>query len=476
MAAAAVAARNRPPWPDEGWFSSASYNLARHGFSGTTVLESGGTGLTRIEQRTYWVMPLYLAGEALWYKLFPATVFSTRAFTIIVMPFALWAFYLFLLHLMPQTRIPELGVCLLALSFLFMDNAGFARPDLLCATLGLWGLASYLALRENSLLLALLVSNAFIAASGLTHPNGLFHFCALLVLVLWYDRRRLSGSALAAAAAPYFLFGAAWLLYIAQDFPAFLDQFRANAVGNDRWAVTLNPLLLVWNEIRDRYLVAFGFATRGIALAKGFALAAYMAAVAGCLAEPRLRHKSAVRLLLLLLAVYFAAMALFNQKLSYYLVHILPIFIALLAVWSMWLWNTYPRARLPVASGLVLLITLETGGILWKAHRRSYVAAQRAMVQFLLAHTGPAARIDGSAALLYEMGFDPRLRDDPYLGLRGGPAPDAIVIEAIYRDFYASLAGQHAAEVHQIQDRLAGYTLAYNSGGYEVYLRLHRSL
>jgi hypothetical protein len=95
MSAATIAAWNRPPWSDEGWFSTASYNLAHHGFLGTIVIESAGTKLTRIEQRTYWVMPLNLLGEALWYKLAPANIFSTRLFTILWIPAALLAFYAF---------------------------------------------------------------------------------------------------------------------------------------------------------------------------------------------------------------------------------------------------------------------------------------------------------------------------------------------------------------------------------------------
>jgi hypothetical protein len=467
----AVAARNRIPWSDEGLFSSASYNLAHHGFLGTTVLESAGTGLTRIERHTYWVMPLYLLGQALWYKFVPASVLLTRTFTLLSVPLALWAFHVFLSRLLPQTRTPALGVCLLALSFIFLDNAGFARPDLLCCTLGLWGLATYLLLRERSLVRALFVSNAFIAASGLTHPNGVFHLCGLLVLVLWYDRSRLSVPALAAAAAPYVLFGAAWSLYILRDVPAFLDQTQANGINNERWPNTLNPFVLVWNEIRDRYVVAFGFMTRGFALAKAFALVAYGASVVVCLIEPRLRNKPSTRLLLLLLAVYFAAMSVFNQKLSYYLIHILPIYVALLAVVSAWVWNNYRRARPLVAAGLLALVSIETGGILLKAYQRSYVEDQRAAVRYLLAHTGPSDRIVGSASLIYEMGFDPRLRDDVYLGLRSGRVPDAVVIESLFRAEYASWEKQGRPDVQRIRARLSTYRLAYRQGAYEVYLR-----
>ncbi len=470
VAVAGVAAYNRLPWSDEGWFSSASYNLAKHGFFGTTVLETAGTHLTRIQQHTYWVMPLFPLGQALWYKLFPTTMFSTRAFTILCIPFALWAFQAFLAKLIPDTRAPALGFCLLALSFVFIDNAAFARPDVMCCTFGLGGLAVYLLLRERSLGWALFLSNAFIAASGLTHPNGIFHFVALLTLVLWYDWRRLSPSGFVAAAAPYVLFGSAWMLYILQDYPAFVDQMRENGM-NGRWTLTLNPLAIVWNEIRERYLVVFGFVTRGFALAKALALFAYLAAVAGCLASSGLRKRPSTRLLLLLLAVYFAAMSVFNQKLSYYLIHILPIYIALLSVWIVWLWDSYPRLRSLLAVAVILLMAVETGGILLKAHRRSYRATQRAMVDYLRSRTLPSDRIVGTAALLYEMGFDPRLRDDCYLGLRSGRASDAIVIEELYRIQYAAWSTERPADMRRIRERLSKYVLAYRNDDYDVYLR-----
>lgn len=465
----AIAARNRVPWPDEGWFSSASHNLAKHGFLGTTVLDSAETGLTRIERHTYWVMPLYLLGEALWYRIFPATMFFSRAFTIIWIPFALWGFFIILSRLLPGTGTARLGVCLLGLSFVFLDCAGDARPDFLCATLGIWGLAAYLALREKSLAAALFVSNALVAASGLTHPNGIFHFCGLVTLVLWHDRRRLSLGVLAAAAAPYLLLGSGWLIYILQDFPAFLGQMRANAVNNDRWTHTFNPFLVVWQEIHDRYGMAFGFETRGFALAKTFALFAYLASVAGCLIDRRLRKEPSTRLLLLLLAVYFCAMSVFNQKLSYYLIHILPFYIALLSVWCAHLWSLYPRARRLLAAALVVLVSVETAGIVMKAYKRTYSTALRATVQYVLANTRPGSRVVGSAALLYEMRFDPRLCDDFRLGVKSGHTPDAIVIDRVYRNLYLTLSQEHPADFEKVQERLAAYRLVYRNGDYEVY-------
>ena len=126
---AAIAACYRAPWSDEGWFSSASYNLARHGFLGTTVLDPTDMRLTRIDRRTYWVMPLYLLGQALWLKLFPPTLFAVRSFTLLWIPLAVFSFYRFLWRVTSNARASALAACLLALSFIFIDNACFARPD-----------------------------------------------------------------------------------------------------------------------------------------------------------------------------------------------------------------------------------------------------------------------------------------------------------------------------------------------------------
>ncbi|MFN7998815.1 MAG: hypothetical protein U0Q18_34645 [Bryobacteraceae bacterium] len=466
---AIVAAGNRPPWSDEGFFSSAAYNLSHRGFFGTTVLEAAGTGLTRIDQRTYWIMPIYPLGEALWYDLFPASLLSTRLYTIIWIPLALGAFYVFLSRL-AAARVAALGTCLLALSYIFIDNASFARPDLMCCAFGLVGLALYLSLRESSLEYALLASNTFIAASGLTHPNGIYHFAGLLVLVVWFDRKRLSWRAIGAAAAPYLVFGAAWAIYILKDYSAFADQMKANGT-NGRWTSTLNPVSIWWHEIRERYMVAFGLVTRGLALLKIGTLVAYWGTVLMCIGNGKLRRRGAVRLLLTMTAVYFVGMAVFNQKLSYYLIHIVPLYIALLAICIEYLWTGYPRWRSAIALAVTVLVAGEIGGIFVKSYQRSYQTEQIPAVQFALSRARPADRIDGSAALIYAMGFDRRLKDDYHLGLISGRQPDIVIVEPLYKLLYSDLERERPAEMAQVRERLAEYTLAYRNGDYDVYLR-----
>ena len=474
MLVAAVAAYSRIPWSDEGWFSSASYNLARHGFLGTTVIDPTDMHLTRIDHRTYWVMPLYLLGQALWLKLFPATIFAVRLFTLLWIPVALFSFYRFLWRVTSNARASALAACLLALSFIFIDNAGFARPDLMCCALGLSGLAAYVEWRAEHFYRALMVSNAFIAASGLAHPNGVFHLLGLAVLVLYYDRRRLNIAAVGAAALPYALFGAGWACYIVQDYPAFADQMRGNGM-NGRWAATLNPLAILRDEILLRYIPAFGLATRGWALLKLVALLTYLAAIAGALFQPGFRKQPSTRLILLLAAVYFAALAIFNQKLTYYLIHILPWHIALTALYVEWLWERFPVLRAALALAMIGLVGVETGGILLKSHSRSQIMAQeQAAIEFARAHARPQDRIVGTAALIYGFGFDARLRDDARLGTTSGRTPDIIIIEPLYRDLYDSWKVVRAGEMQAIKERLAAYRLAFDNGPCQVYLRPER--
>jgi hypothetical protein len=472
MALAALSARNRVPWDDEGEFSDAAWNLAAHGFMGTTVLDYPGDHLSHIGQRTYWVMPAYLLGQAAWYLVFPGTVFWARAFTIIWIPVALWAFARFLERFTGNREATALAVVFFGLSYSFVDNAGFARPDLMCCALGLSGPAAYVSFRERSLGLALLLGNGFVAASFLTHPNGVFHFLGLAAVVLWLDGRRLSAKLVLLSAVPYLAALGAWSLYIAGDPQAFAGQMLANGANNGRWTSTWNPILILKNEIVGRYFMAFGLMAGGSALAKAYALAAYLAAIVGVAATPALRQRRPVRGVLLLLAVYFVAMSVFNQKLNYYLPHILPWYAALLALWVQWLWTMHRRLRPLVGVAAALVVLVDCSGIVLRARQRSYLAAQQEAVGFLRTHTSPSDRIGGTAGLVYALHFDARLREDKYLGLQGGPPPDAVVVDPdMWGPKYREWEHDKPEVLRKVRHILDGYRLAFDRGGYKIYLR-----
>ena len=471
MALAAFSAYHRAPWDDEGEFSDASWNLAKHGFMGTTVLDQTEVGLPRIGQRTYCTMPLYLVGQAAWYLVFPGTVFWARAFSIAWIPLALFALFQFLWRFTGNRSASAVGTLFYGLSYVLIDNAGFARTDVMYCTLGLSGLAAYVMLRERSMFWALAASNTLVAASMMTHPNGVYHFLGLVLIVFWLDARRLNWKLVALSAVPYFVGVGLWMIYIMQDPNAFVTQM-ANYGKADRITKTFNPLMIVWREIVDRYLPSFGLVTRGAATLKALVLLAYVAGVIGAVATPGLRKQRPVRGLLYLLLVYFLAMSVFSQKLSYYLVNIVPWYAALLGIWLNWLWNERKGLRPVLAVAAALIMAVDCSGIVIRALKRSYIAAQRDAVAFLVSHTKPTDRISGTAGLIYALHFDDRLREDKYLGLRGGEQPDAVVVDPdMWAVRYKAWETELPDDLRRVQERLQQYQLAYDRGGYKIYLR-----
>ena len=466
---AGIAAYHRTPWSDEGWFSSAAYNLAHHGFMGTTVVDPESSGLTRINQRTYWIMPLFPVGQAAWYLLFPSSAFWTRAYTICWVPLLLWAFYRFLRPLFPDSEIPPVATILLSCSFILIDNAGFARPDVQCCALGLSGLAFYIVDRERNRRRAVFVANAFVAASILTHPNGVLHVVGLWALILYLDGMRMRFRDYANGVLPYLIFASLWGIYISRDFLAFREQMTVNGT-NGRWPSSFNPVSLVSREIQERYMVAFGFVTGGLARFKAIALAFYAAGVLGVICTKALRVQRSVRLLLILWAAYGIGLMIFNQKLNYYLIHIVPFYIALLAVWGDYLWRMRPRLRGAIVVGAAVLAGADLSGILVKSIQRSYVSEQKAAVEAALQRLPKSGLLNASASLIYAVQFDPRLLDDPMFGLRNGRSPQVIVVEELYRYQFAGWAHDHPDIYRQVMDRLARYKLVYHTPGYEVYV------
>ena len=470
IALSLLTAVTRAPWSDEGWFSSAAYNLATKGFPGTTVIEPSNAGLTRIDQHTYWTMPLYFPLQALWYKLAPSSIGSTRAFTLLMAVAGWFAFIGVLRGLgIRGPVVSALAPTLLACDYVFIYNSAFARPDFQCFAFGLAGLAAYLNLRERNLAWALILGNAGVVLSTLSHPNGILHFAGLVFLVLRFDRRRLNFGLLALAALPYVIFGAGYALYIAQDPQAFADQMGSNGNGNGRWTTTLNPLALIWNEFRWRYYVAFGLATGGIVRLKLVVLLSFVAAIVGALFDRSFRAKPGIRELLWLILIYFGIQCVFNQKLDYYLVHIEWLYVALLASWVSWLWNQRPSWKPALAAWMLLLIAIPTSGLLIHARVRSYKADMGPALDYLREHAANAHLIFGTAALVFDMNFDPRLLDDSYLGVNSGRRADYIVVETIYHDYYAGWQYSRADDFRKIASRLAEYSLVYDRNGYRIY-------
>lgn len=470
----------KAPWADEAWFAQASLNLATRGEMTTPVLETVGTKFKGLDRHTYWVMPLHLVTLAGWFKIFGFGLFTMRMLCVVFGVIALFSWYVTVKSLTGNQKIALLTFGLLACDYIFVQGAAFGRMDMMSHSLGAAALAVYLSLRERNFDRAVLAGQTLIAACGLTHPNGgVLFFLGLLFLTLYFDRARLRWRHLALAAIPYTIGAIAWGSYILDAPSDFVAQFTANASTGGRMSSLTSPLTAIKNEINLRYLTAFGLGSHsstssGPIWIKCFVLLAYIVALAGCLRVRKLRTDTGVRALLLLVGIFFVVLTFFDgQKLSLYLVHIVPFYTALVAVFLYWCYSTrfVPTALLALA--VCGLLSIQLGATLYRMklnlHANSYVPA----INFLKAHAHENSVVMGSAVLGFGLGYE-RVVDDVRLGFNSGRRPDFFVINDTYEDtirYYR--AGGEGAELAAHMNHLLTqeYELVYDQKFYQIYAR-----
>ncbi|MEN6536788.1 MAG: glycosyltransferase family 39 protein [Bryobacteraceae bacterium] len=470
LAILVIAAWHRLPWTDEANFSSPAYNLAKHGFFGTTTLDPDATHLLRIDQRTYWVMPLHSFLLAGWLLIFPPTVFSVRLFTVLLVPLLGWLTFRLARSLTGDRLIALVSATLLPLEYVFLYTGSWARPDVLCAVFGLAALCSYMDYRERDLGRAVRWAAFFLALSGLTHPNALLHVAGLIVLAVWLDRKRLARKQLLGAATVGLLTVSPYLFYISRDFQAFVQQMTVNTLGNDRWASGFNPFVVLWRELVERYGRAYGLLSPSLApRLKSVVLLSLGSALALFLFNRKARITQNVKQVLGLWAVYFTVQCLFNQKLSVYLIHILPLYAMLAAAAAVYISRRSRGLAVATVAWLVLVALVQTSGMLFISLRDSAVDGQRKLAVFVNQHAQNARRISGSVSLVYALRFDTRLKSDCSFGLNLKAKPDVAVIDGFCRESFDTWAQSDPDKLRAIRQRMSEYRLVYDEDGYQVY-------
>jgi hypothetical protein len=470
LALSIASATTKRPWCDEAWFASPALNLATKGTMGTSVLEPYGW-LKGIDQYTYWVTPLYLVTQAGWYKIFGFSLLSMRGLSMVWGLIALASWFLIMKTFSADKKLALLTMGLLAVDYFFVMFSSTGRMDMMSASLGFAAFAAYLHLRERSLKLAVFVSQALVAASGLTHPYGILPFAGLLFLTLYYDRSRLGWRHAGLAAIPYLIGGVAWGLYIMQEPQLFFAQFTGNingTLGKDRWIGLSSPLTALKMEIVERYLGSFGFARL-----KVLVLAAYVIALAGALATPAIRRHRGYRALLTVTAIYFAIMTIFEgSKVELYIIHVVPLYTAILAVWIRWCWMNRALPRFLIAGGVAALVTLQLGGIIYLAARNDYQNRYLPVITFLKERAATGDLIMGSAELGFQLGFADNLVDDTRFGFLTGKKPDYLVVEKQYAG-YIEMYRAKMPEMDRHVSNLLGseLQLVYQNAEYQVYAR-----
>ncbi|MCU1289851.1 MAG: family glycosyltransferase, 4-amino-4-deoxy-L-arabinose transferase [Acidobacteria bacterium] len=404
------------PQIDEGMFASPAYNLASEGYLGTTVLETEKSPLTRIEQRTYWVMPLYLLNTAASFKILGFSLFSMRFVNVLWGFGLLLAWYFIILKLTDNKNTAILCLILLACDYTVLDTSAAGRMDMMSASLGFIGIAAFLLLRERNLTLAVLLSQTFVAASGLTHPNGVLAFSGLAFLTFYFEFARLRLVHLAVALIPYLIGGTAFGIWVLQDYTAFKDQFIDNALMSGRMKGVSSPWSSFIREFTEKYPHAFGLAANsgghsGPIYLKSLILLGYVVGVFGVLFTKSLRRNYLA--LLITAAIYFVVMALIDgQKQTPYLIHIVPFYTALLAIYIIWLWE---KRIIPVpilAAGLCFFLALQTGGMALRIKQNTYGNFYQPTVDYLKINARENDVIMASADFGFGLNFPDNLLSD----------------------------------------------------------------
>lgn len=464
------------PQVDEAMFASPAYNLASKGHFGTTVLEMEKSPLTRIDQRTYWVMPLFLLNVSASFKTFGMSLFTMRLVSVFWGIVLLIAWYYIVLKLSDNQKVALLGLFLLAGNYTILDTASLGRMDIMSASLGFSGLAVYLSWRESNLFRAVFLSHCFVAASGLTHPNGIFAFFGLIFITVYLDFRRIELKHLALALLPYLIGGAAFGLWIMQDFTAFREQFVDNALMSGRMKSAASPLSGIIREFTEKYPHAYGLGSTssghsGPIYLKSLILIGYIAGIAGVAFTKSLRRNRNYFMLLVLTAIYFFVMALLDgQKQTPYLVHIVPFYCALLAIWLEWVWTRRSVPRPLLIFAVTALMILQVGGLILRIRQNTYAKVYQPAIKFLRENSNDKEMIMGSATLGFELMFPDNLLGDPKFGMVTGKRPRILVFDDESRNSWLE-SKEFYPEYYAYLPRMLDeeYDIVYENAAFQIY-------
>ncbi len=472
-------------WDNEAWFASPAFTLIHNGYLGTTIIESKGTWMEGIDRHTYWIPPLHPLLQALWYRLFGFGLLQLRYLSIVADAIVLLAWYGIVSSLTGNRVIALLSIVIPATDSRFLMFAALGRPDAACAAFGTLGWLAYLHLREKSLSRAILAGNALTAASCLTHPCGELYASGLLLLTLYFDRRRIGWRKFLFLLVPYAAALSAWGIYISQDPSRFAAQILGNIGGigteftgvNRLAGVTslLGALRGLKGEYFLRYGVPFGlYATSPADRMQLYALLVYTLGVAGCALTPSLRENRGYRALLGLGLLEFLTMAFLDAfKSTGYLTHTLPLAGALLAIYAHFLFSRVRPVQRPILAAALILFAAVQLTALWRSF---YVAPERWDYENALAflrRSGSPPRIIAAGEFAFAFGFDSGMVDDWRLGYFSGRRPPFIAANVIYSGWLQHSAAIdppiHAYMLRLLRDE---YRVAFHNSSYTVYQRI----
>ena len=461
----------RIPWADEAYVANPAWNLASHGFMGTTCIEMTRSHWTRIDQHTYNTFPVGILNLAFGYKLFGFSLVTTRLPSVLWALILLYAIYRFLIALDASPAQAALSVFLLAVDYNFMIAATFARLDMMYAALGFSALAVYAVLRPRHPATAVLASCSLAALALFTHPNGLIFIPALLVVELLGFPISIPWKTAALAVVPFAIGTACWLAYVAQDFSGALDQLHSNSYPG-RLTGFLHPFAAIRDEIVDRFLTAYGLTLgahpSGPVRARGLVMLAYVSAAILAVSIQQIRNARATRITLITLALFTAYLTFCDStRFVYYMMLVTPLYGMLLASMLTYFWNQQKRAA--VATIALCLAVLQIGGVGYRAFQNPYRNNFLPAILFLQAHASQADLVFADSAFSSRYGFDRNSKEEITLGYRSGVEPSYIVVDTEMASNMKGWKDKEPAIYAYMVRRLQTYARIYNSPSYQIY-------
>ena len=469
------------PGTDEGFFANPAFNLLTKGRFATTILETFATPFKGMDRHTYWIMPLQPLTLSFWYRLFGFSVLSTRSLSIVWGLVALASWFIIVRSLFKRTWLALLVLALLACDYIFIVCSSSGRMDIMSATLGFAGFATYLWFRERSLILAILISQALIVMSGLTHPMGLLPFFGLITLTLYFDRKRIGIKHVGIALVPYLVGGLAWGSYILQDPSSFYSQFFANAtMGSDentgsRFVGLFSPFTGLKLELTQRYFANFGFSRRDTSTThiKILFLLLYVVGVLGSLLVREIRRTANYKILLGMTLVYFLGLTIIDsQKNYYYLVHIVPFYLTMCALFISWCWarpNVFGKIAALALSAIGLV---EISGLAYRIKRDNYRNGFQPAVTALKQNATAQSTIATNPGVAFGLGFPDNVFHDPLFGYNTKRRWDYIIMDP-ETAFALDRSQDRNPEVFEYVNRLLAdeYRPIYSHRSYTIYSR-----
>ena len=297
-------------------------------------------------------------------------------------------------------------------------------------------------------------------------------------MTLWLDRGALTLRIIFAAAIPYLIGGTAFGIWVLQDTEAFKHQFIDNALMGGRMSGMSSPLGNIVREFTEHYPHAYGLGQNsgghsGPIYLKSLILIGYVAGIVGSLVITELRQSKTWRLLMIVTLAYFLIMAIIDgQKQTTYLIHIVPLYIIMLAGVTVALWRQSRLPRVVLLAAVLGLIALPAGGMLLKIKQNTYGNFYDPMIAYLQQNMAPDDFVMGGSELAFGLGFEANLIADGRYGYYTGKRPRYIVADSATELTWQS-SQKFFPEFYEYFPRLLRdeYRVAYENAAYKIYER-----